>query len=61
MSATAVAVLGRKAGFVVRVYDPGLSMRKGGTVHKAWSSDTHLAEAAALRKSVFNVRSLSVA
>ncbi len=60
-SATSVAVLGRKAGLVVSVYDPGLSIRNGGTVHNAWSSETRLAEAAAMRKSVFNVKSFSVA
>ncbi len=60
-SATSVAVLGRKAGLVVRVYEPGLSMRNGGTVHNTWSSDTQLAEAAAMRKGVFIINSCNVA
>ncbi len=61
-SATSVAVLGRKAGFVVlSVYDSGLSRRNGGTVHNAWSSDICLAEAVAMRKSIFNIKSFNVA
>ncbi len=42
-STPSIAILGGKAGFVTSVNDPGLSIRIGGTVHNAWSSESCLA------------------
>ena len=54
--ATSVDVLGKNAGFGARRKDRGFWIRKGGSMHNAWISETLRAEVVANRKSTLSVK-----
>ncbi len=60
-SAISMDVLGRNAGFGAIRKDCGFCMTKGGSMHKAWISETLWAKVAANRKSTLSIKSRGMA